>query len=88
MASVTFDGVTKVFRDGTVAVRDLDLIVEEGELFVLLGASGSYIAALRASRRRVMRTKLLPESVDRAIARSRDHAFERVRRRFKKTGTE
>ncbi len=41
MASITFDGVTKVFRDGTVAVRDLDLVVEEGELFVLLGASGS-----------------------------------------------
>jgi multiple sugar transport system ATP-binding protein len=41
MSSITFDGVTKVFRDGTVAVRDLDLQVEEGELFVLLGASGS-----------------------------------------------
>jgi multiple sugar transport system ATP-binding protein len=41
MASITFDGVTKVFRDGTVAVRDLDLTVDDGELFVLLGASGS-----------------------------------------------
>jgi multiple sugar transport system ATP-binding protein len=41
MSSITFDGVTKVFRDGTVAVRDLDLQVGEGELFVLLGASGS-----------------------------------------------
>ena len=54
---------------------------------VLLGAAISYIGALRASRRRVMRTKLLPESVDRAITRSRDHAFDRVRRRFRKTGT-
>jgi multiple sugar transport system ATP-binding protein len=41
MSSITFEGVTKVFRDGTVAVRDLDLEVGEGELFVLLGASGS-----------------------------------------------
>ncbi len=41
MSSITFDGVTKVFRDGTVAVRDLDLQVGDGELFVLLGASGS-----------------------------------------------
>ena len=41
MSSITFDGVTKVFRDGTVAVRDLDLEVGDGELFVLLGASGS-----------------------------------------------
>src|SRR5215210_6201535 len=41
MATITFDGVTKAFRDGTVAVRDLDLVVGDGELFVLLGASGS-----------------------------------------------
>ena len=51
---------------------------------VLLGASISYIGALRAARRHVMRTKLLPESVDQAITRSREHAFDRVRRRFKK----
>src|SRR3954469_5106462 len=41
MSSITFEGVTKMFRDGTVAVRDLDLEIGEGELFVLLGASGS-----------------------------------------------
>src|SRR5919204_1025379 len=41
MSSIAFEGVTKVFRDGTVAVRDLDLLVPEGELFVFLGASGS-----------------------------------------------
>jgi multiple sugar transport system ATP-binding protein len=41
MSSITFDAVTKVFRDGTVAVRELDLVIDEGELFVLLGASGS-----------------------------------------------
>jgi len=41
MSSITFANVTKVFRDGTVAVRDLDLEIADGELFVLLGASGS-----------------------------------------------
>ena len=41
MSSITFDGVTKVFRGGTVAVHDLDLRIDDGELFVLLGASGS-----------------------------------------------
>jgi multiple sugar transport system ATP-binding protein len=41
MASITFDGVSKVFRDGTTAVRDLDLSVNDGELFALLGPSGS-----------------------------------------------
>jgi multiple sugar transport system ATP-binding protein len=41
MASIVFDGVTKVFGDGTIAVDDLDLSIDDGELFVLLGASGS-----------------------------------------------
>src|SRR5439155_8591003 len=41
-------------------------------LALLLGfAAVSYAAALRAARRRVIRTKLIPESVDRAITRSR-----------------
>jgi multiple sugar transport system ATP-binding protein len=40
MATITFDGVTKVFGDGTMAVQGLDLDVEDGELFVLLGPSG------------------------------------------------
>ena len=34
---------------------------------VLAAASVSYVAALRASRRRGTRTKLMPDSVDRAI---------------------
>jgi len=55
---------------------------------VLLGASVSYVAALRASRRRGMRTKLMPDSVDRALTRSRNQAIDRVRRRFKKPATE
>jgi hypothetical protein len=54
-------------------------------LAVLLGCgAASYVAALRTARRRTMRTKLLPDSVDRAITRSRAHAFDRVRRRFNK----
>jgi multiple sugar transport system ATP-binding protein len=41
MTTILFDDVTKIYRDGTVAVQDLDLFVEDGELLVLLGASGS-----------------------------------------------
>ena len=41
MASIEFDGVSKQFPDGTVALADLDLDVEDGELMVLVGPSGS-----------------------------------------------
>jgi multiple sugar transport system ATP-binding protein len=40
MAGIAFEGVTKVFRDGTVAVDELDLLVGDGELFVVVGPSG------------------------------------------------
>ena len=40
MAEITFDGITKVFRDGTVAIEDLDLVVPDGSLFVVVGPSG------------------------------------------------
>ncbi|HJQ71843.1 MAG TPA: ABC transporter ATP-binding protein, partial [Actinomycetota bacterium] len=40
MAEISFDGVTKVFRDGTVALDDLRLTVPDGVLFVFLGPSG------------------------------------------------
>ena len=40
MAEIEFDGVTKVFDDGTVAVSDLNLTVEDGSLMVLVGPSG------------------------------------------------
>ena len=40
MAEVVFEGVTKVFDDGTVAVDSLDLTVEDGSLMVLVGPSG------------------------------------------------
>jgi len=54
-------------------------------LAIVLGfAAVSYVAALRAARGRVMRTKLLPEAVDRTISRSREQAVDRVNRRFRK----
>jgi multiple sugar transport system ATP-binding protein len=40
MAEVTFEGVTKIFRDGTVAIDGLDLRVPDGSLFVVVGPSG------------------------------------------------
>jgi len=52
--------------------------------FVLGFAAISYVAALRAARGRVMRTKLLPKAVDRTISQTRDHAVDRVKRRFRK----
>jgi multiple sugar transport system ATP-binding protein len=41
VASIHFEGVGKVFPDGTVALDDLDLDVEDGEFVVLVGPSGS-----------------------------------------------
>ena len=41
MASITLDGVSKVFPDGTKAVWDLNLHVEDGEFVILVGPSGS-----------------------------------------------
>ncbi len=40
MAEIVFEGVTKMFDDGTVAVDSLDLTVEDGALMVLVGPSG------------------------------------------------
>ncbi|MEX2473154.1 MAG: ATP-binding cassette domain-containing protein [Gemmatimonadota bacterium] len=40
MASITLEGIDKIYPDGTHAVRDLDLAVADGELVVLLGPSG------------------------------------------------
>src|SRR5918998_6713431 len=41
MASIHLDGVGKVFPEGTVALDDVDLDVEDGEFMVLVGPSGS-----------------------------------------------
>jgi multiple sugar transport system ATP-binding protein len=40
VASVDFDGVNKVFDDGTRAVDDLSLEIADGEFMVLVGPSG------------------------------------------------
>src|SRR6185436_14374123 len=40
MANVVYEGVTKVFRDGTRAVDQLDLEIPDGEFMVLVGPSG------------------------------------------------
>ena len=49
MASITLEGVTRIYDGGVVGVRDLDLDVSDGEFMVLVGASGSgKSTALRA----------------------------------------
>jgi multiple sugar transport system ATP-binding protein len=40
VAAVSFDGVTKTYADGTTAVHDLDLEIQDGEFMVLVGPSG------------------------------------------------
>jgi multiple sugar transport system ATP-binding protein len=40
MAQIGFDEVTKVYEDGTQAVRAVDLTIEDGTLMVLVGPSG------------------------------------------------
>jgi multiple sugar transport system ATP-binding protein len=40
MASIEFDRVSKVFPDGTVAVNDISLTIEDGEFVILVGPSG------------------------------------------------
>ena len=40
MAGVTFDGVGKVYPDGTRAVSDVDLEIRDSEFMVLVGPSG------------------------------------------------
>ncbi|WP_108666511.1 ABC transporter ATP-binding protein [Euzebya rosea] len=40
MAGISIQALNKRFPDGTVAVHEIDLEIEDGELFVLLGPSG------------------------------------------------
>jgi multiple sugar transport system ATP-binding protein len=40
VAQIAYDSVSKVYPDGTKAVHDLDLEIEDGELMVVVGPSG------------------------------------------------
>jgi multiple sugar transport system ATP-binding protein len=40
VAEIEYDSVSKIYADGTQAVQDLDLEIEDGELMVLVGPSG------------------------------------------------
>ena len=40
MAAIDFDGVTKIYGDGTLAVDALDLTIQDGEFMVFVGPSG------------------------------------------------
>src|SRR5436305_13330224 len=40
MAQVAFDRVSKIYPDGTRAVNDINLDIEDGEFMVLVGPSG------------------------------------------------
>jgi ABC-type nitrate/sulfonate/bicarbonate transport system ATPase subunit len=56
MAEIVLDHVTKRFADGTVAVDDANLAIDDGEFMILVGPSGcgkstclNMIAGLRTS---------------------------------------
>jgi multiple sugar transport system ATP-binding protein len=77
---VTFDGVTKEFDDGVVAVRDFTLDVADGEFIVFVGPSGcGKTTALRmvAGLEEVTSGEILigERSVNDAGARERDVAM-------------
>src|SRR5660397_212388 len=40
MSEIHLDKLTKIFADGTVAVLDLDLEIQDGEFMVFVGPSG------------------------------------------------
>jgi multiple sugar transport system ATP-binding protein len=40
VAEIAFENVSKVYDDGTLAVDELDLVIEDGELMVVVGPSG------------------------------------------------
>ncbi|HEX9763562.1 MAG TPA: ATP-binding cassette domain-containing protein, partial [Acidimicrobiia bacterium] len=40
MASITMEGLGKIYADGTRAVGEVNLQIEDGEFLVLVGPSG------------------------------------------------
>lgn len=44
---IEFDGVTKSYPDGTIAVDDLDLVLPDGQVTVLVGPYGCRKTTLR-----------------------------------------
>ncbi len=71
---------------GALGLLPIDEAIGLIVLALVLGfAAFSYVAALRAASKRGMRTRLLPDSVNDAITRSRTHAMGRVRGRFRRT---
>ena len=41
MGAIGLSGIRKVFPDGTVAVNDVDLEIDDGEFVVFVGPSGA-----------------------------------------------
>lgn len=41
MAAISLEGVRRVHADGTVALHDIDLAIQDGHLFTIVGPSGS-----------------------------------------------
>ncbi len=80
MAAVSFDGVTKTYPDGTTAVNDLDLEINDGEFMVLVGPSGCgkttalrMVAGLEDISRGVL--KIGDRAVNHVPSRDRDIAM-------------
>jgi multiple sugar transport system ATP-binding protein len=80
MAGVTFDGVGKIYPDGTHAVSGVDLEIQDGEFMVLVGPSGCgkttalrMVAGLEDISEGVL--KIGERVVNRVPARDRDIAM-------------
>jgi multiple sugar transport system ATP-binding protein len=80
MAPIVLEGVSKVYPDGTTAVRDIDLTVHSGEFMVLVGPSGcgkSTLLRMIAGLEQTSQGRILigDRDVTRAAPRDRDVAM-------------